>query len=414
MLALTHIKFMRTEKPSNYIRKIIGITLAILFVVIAVNYNFVELYELPNDIQLTREELAEFKVGRFGHKISGTAPCMAGEVTNANLTFTMLNVIPVRKATLSIVPERKVYVGGRVVGISVKSDGLIYSGHTELNTANGKVNTIEGSDLKIGDIIIEIDGVKVTGAGDADRIIETKAEDYGDLEVKFDRDGKIMTTTIKYVLDQDTGNRKIGLWVRDSIAGVGTLTYTRLDGRYGALGHPIADMETKVSVPVQSGKIFNCNVVGATKGKRGAPGELKGSFARSGNSVGTIDKNTDYGIFGNMANLEQVHEKDELLPIGNRSNVKPGKAKIMATVDDKRETYDIEIIKTNNQKNQSDKSMIVSVTDKRLLDKVGGIVQGMSGSPIIQNGRVVGAITHVFVNDPTKGYGIYLDWMYNE
>jgi len=406
---------MRTGKSANYIRKIIGLTLVLILVATALHYNFDDFNDLPSEIKLTREELNHFRVGNFSHKISGVMPCVAGEeVITADMTFTMFKVVPVRKATLSIVPERKVYVGGRVVGITVKSDGLIVSGNSELNTAGGKVNTLEGSDLKIGDIIVEIDGVRVTGAGCADKIIEAKTEDNGTLEVKFDRGGKEMMTTVKYVLDKDTGSRKLGLWVRDSIAGVGTLTYTRLDGRYGALGHPIADMETKVSVPVQSGRIFNCNIVGATKGKRGAPGELKGSFARSGNFVGSIDKNTNYGIFGNMTNLEQVHEKDELLPIGNRTMVKPGKAKIMATVDDKRETYDIEIIKTNNQKSQSDKSMIVSVTDKRLLDKVGGIVQGMSGSPIIQNGRIVGAITHVFVNDPTKGYGIYLDWMYNE
>ena len=206
---------------------------------------------------------------------------------------------------------------------------------------------------------------------------------------------------------------KIGLWVRDNAAGVGTLTYIRQDNlRFGALGHPVCDIDTGRVLPVSGGNVYKCNIVGYNKGTRGNPGELRGLFLRNGIEAGTLDNNNDYGVYGTIN--EQYLDLLGIKPVevGFRDVVKTGKAKILSTIDGGvPEEYDIEIIKLSNQRKCDKKSMVIRVTDKDLIEKTGGIVQGMSGSPIIQNDKIVGAVTHVFVADPTKGFGVYIDWM---
>ena len=191
-----------------------------------------------------------------------------------------------------------------------------------------------------------------------------------------------------------------------------TLTFIRQsDNRFGALGHAITDYETGVNVPVESGKIYKCSQVGITKASKNSPGELKCVFLQGINTKGTIEKNTPFGVFGNCTDVSSLADFNLTAEIGSRLTIKNGKAKLLSAVSGVLEEYDIEIIKTYYQPDSDDKSFIFRVTDKRLLDLTGGIVQGMSGSPILQNGKLVGAVTHVFVNDPTRGYGIYAKWM---
>ncbi len=198
--------------------------------------------------------------------------------------------------------------------------------------------------------------------------------------------------------------------------GVGTLTFINPNTlRFGALGHAIADADTKENFDVKSGELYKCNVIGVKMGKRGIPGEIMGLFVPGRNEQGTIDKNNDYGVFGNVFENSEFLNDDKLMPIGGRLTAKPGKAKILTTIDGNNiESFDIEIIKTNYGGGANSKSMVIRVTDEDLISRTGGIVQGMSGSPIIQDGKIVGAVTHVFVNDPKKGFGLYLDWMLNE
>ena len=215
------------------------------------------------------------------------------------------------------------------------------------------------------------------------------------------------------MFDEISKKYKLGLWIRDNAAGVGTLTFIRKDNmRFGALGHPVCDIDTGACLPVKSGNIFKCNIVGYRKGEKGKAGELKGLFLRNGSILGALDENNGYGVYGNFGNEALEAYKNELVEVASRNEVKSGKAKIRCTIDGTvPKDYDIEIVKTYFQDSKSNKSMFIRVTDKELLSKTGGIVQGMSGSPIIQNGKLVGAVTHVFVSDPTKGYGIYADWM---
>ena len=264
--------------------------------------------------------------------------------------------------------------------------------------------------IKSGDVLYKIDNNIIE---DIDQIPELLEEADGERTIlTLLRDDKEIEVEVIPELDVSTGVYKLGLWVRDDASGVGTLTFVNSkNNRFGALGHPITDYETGIEIPVQGGKIYKCNLIGITKGERGKPGELRCLFMQGNNYKGTIDTNCDYGVYGEAINLDGLIDNNLAVEVGSRMCVRPGKAKLISSVSGVREEYDIEIIKATYQPKSSDKSMVIRVTDSRLLALTGGIVQGMSGSPIIQDGKLVGAVTHVFLSDPTKGYGVYVDWM---
>ncbi len=209
-----------------------------------------------------------------------------------------------------------------------------------------------------------------------------------------------------------TNTYKLGLWVKEDAVGIGTLSFVNATTkRFGSLGHSINDSETNECIKVSGGNIYESKILGIKKGKSGKAGELIGTFNRE-NVIGTVDKNCEYGVYGFVDSVETITKNKTAVDIGGRLSAKPGKAQILTCLDgDEIKAYDIEIIKTNFQSACNEKSMVLRVTDKNLIAKTGGIVQGMSGSPIIQDGKLIGAVTHVFVNDATKGFGIYIDWM---
>lgn len=299
--------------------------------------------------------------------------------------------------------KRYVYLGGYPLGFTINCSGVVVVAISNETAVN----------LKEGDIISHINGVEVSSVLDITKVINEPNIDVKNLKLTIIRNGKIDYSSISAILDSVTGKYKLGIWIRDNSAGVGTLSYIRKDNlRFGALGHPVCDIDTGCLMPVASGNIFKCNVIGYKKGLRGDPGELRGLFLRNGSIYGSLDKNNEFGVYGNF--YEKYIEKldTKIVEVANKDEVKSGKAKIRCTIDGAEpEFYDIEIVKTYFQTEKSNKSMFIRVTDKRLLETTGGIVQGMSGSPIIQNDKLVGAVTHVFVSDPTKGYGIYADWM---
>ncbi len=204
---------------------------------------------------------------------------------------------------------------------------------------------------------------------------------------------------------------KIGLWVRDNVAGIGTLTFVNEDmSSWGALGHPISDITTGITVPVNKGELLSADIVKVVKSEVNKPGEIRGMFSVSDAVFGSVLKNDEYGIYGAyQGNLNL--DKEDLLPIATQNEIVQGPAEIITTLDDGKKAYDIEIEKVNRQNSKTDKGMLIRVTDPELLEKTGGIVQGMSGSPIIQNGKIIGAVTHVLTSDPTRGYGIFIEWM---
>ena len=331
------------------------------------------------------------------------------------IEFKLFNLIPIKKRKIRVLDSKKIYAGGMPVGLVLNSKGVIVVGASPVTTFDGEYNAEKDGVLKIGDIILEINNTEVLTTDDVSRIINKKENKDKELFVKVLRDSKEIVLETKPIYDIRSDIYRLGVWVKDDASGIGTLTFVDSNLRFGALGHPICDNDTKTIINIRDGKLYNCSVMGVNKSKGGVPGEIRGLFLEGKDEQGYIEKNNEFGVFGELSKDSSLIELTEEYEIGGRLTVKPGKAQIRCCVDGENiKMYDIEIIKTNYQNYSNDKSMVIRVTDLDLINKTGGIVQGMSGSPIIQNGRLVGAVTHVFVNDPTKGFGVYLDWMYGE
>lgn len=303
--------------------------------------------------------------------------------------------------------NEEVYLGGYPLGMTIDGDGVTVIGLNEFMAANGELCCPAlNAGIEINDVIIELDGRKIYSSA---KLSEIASFSKGkELELKYLRNGELRVTKILPIADLASGQYRLGLWTRDSSSGIGTLTYIRKNLKFGSLGHPITDAKGNI-IECNNGGIFKCSIDGIQKGRKGAAGELKGSFSFE-KRLGSIYLNNKFGAFGTFNKLPQYCK--ETIAVASPSEVTPGKAVIFCTLDDNtRKSYGIEIVKATPQGSKSDKGLVIHVTDKDLLDKTGGIVQGMSGSPIIQNGKLVGAVTHVFVNDPTRGYGIYAKWM---
>lgn len=410
-------------------RKVLGriaicltIILMTLAVIVGSQIPFSAIDKLPGNINISKqavEELnAEKPFGKFiSLKLEQINQADAKGLTDESiLNIKLFNIFTIKSLKVAM-DNVEVYACGNPVGFSLNSEGVIVIGNSGVVTEDGTVNTLEKSDIKNGDILLEIGDEKINKVTDINMIINREDNQNKELNVLLKRKDKIITTKIKPVLDSQSNSYRLGLWVKDDSSGVGTLTYIRKDNsRFGALGHAICDTDTKLPFNVNSGDMYNCTVIGLKKGLKGKPGEIKGLFIQGKNSLGTVDKNTKYGVFGRAkTETTKITDNKELLEAGGRLTAKPGKAIIRTSLDGSElKDYNIEIIKANYQNTSNEKSMVIRVTDRELLNKTGGIIQGMSGSPIIQNGRVVGAVTHVFVSDPTKGFGVYLDWMINE
>lgn len=315
------------------------------------------------------------------------------------IVFKLFGVIPIKKVGVVLSNDEDFYVGGVPIGLSISTNGAIVV---------SEENDIE-TPLKEGDIITSINGNPVEDLSSISQFLD---ENSKETEVEFLRKNKKYKTLIKTLKDENSGKLKLGLLVKDGINGVGTLTYVnKKTHEYGALGHPIVEENGGNIVPVLNGSVHECALIGINKGKKNDPGELKCVFSSWAKSKGNILSNSKFGINGTLNDLNGLVDENITAKLGGRLGVKMGKAFIVSSISGIREEYEIEIIKANYQKSADDKSIVFRVKDKRLLDLTGGIVQGMSGSPIVQDGKIIGAVTHVFLNDPTKGYAVYVDWM---
>ncbi|GEN87435.1 SpoIVB peptidase [Oceanobacillus sojae] len=307
----------------------------------------------------------------------------------------------------------KVVPGGQSIGVQLETKGVLVVGHHQVKVSEGAKSPGEAAKINVGDTIVEINGQKINHMTDIKPIVDNSGKENKKLQIKLKRGDKMIETSLQPIFDKKEKAYKIGLYIRDTAAGIGTMTfYDPKSGRYGALGHVISDMDTKKPIDIKQGSIIHSSVTAIEKGDNGLPGEKQASFQTQEKRIGNITKNTDYGIFG-ILEKEVNHEKyEEAFPVALSHEVKEGPAKILTVVDgEKIEEFDIEIISSVPQKSASTKGMVIQITDPRLLELTGGIVQGMSGSPIIQNGKIIGAVTHVFVNDPTSGYGVHIEWM---
>ena len=305
----------------------------------------------------------------------------------------------------------KLIPGGDAIGIKIQTDGLVVADTYHVPTESGEVNPAKDAGIMKGDIIVAVDDFKISTVEEyKEQLI--KSQINGVLKLTINRQGQISEIRVKPVISTD-GVVTTGLYLRDKIAGIGTLTYIDpKTSKYGALGHEIIDQDTNRLVEIHHGEIINSNVTSIRKAKAGSPGEKIADILFE-EKLGTLEKNNQFGIYGLMQ-VEQFNSKS-LMPIAYIKEVKKGKAQILTVLNGTEiETFDIEITEVNNQSHKAVKGIKYKVTDKRLLDETGGIVQGMSGSPIIQDGKIIGAVTHVLVHDSTMGYGIFIEWMLQE
>ena len=378
----------------------------------AYNIDFVKLYQLPSSIYSSFEEVESAKNDNlFGNFVSldfnkNDVKTGKNGDSESEVIFKLFGFIPIKKVTMKILPEEEVYAGGVPIGLTVYLDGAMVISASSVDVENMKVS--QNSYLKNGDVIKKIDGQEINDINDISNVLEKVNNEKTCVEIE--RNGVIKSFNLPLLKDKD-GKVKLGIWVKDDTSGIGTLTFVRKsDYGYGALGHPVTNGKSENSLEIKDGKIYNCSLVGINKGRENDPGELKCVFVQR-NDIGSIDKNTKFGIFGKLSENAPIIDQNLSYKLGGRLSVRPGSAKIISAVSGIREEYDIEIIKANFQSKSSDKSMVFRVKDKRLIALTGGIVQGMSGSPIVQDGKIIGAVTHVFLNDSSKGYGIYTDFM---
>ncbi len=327
--------------------------------------------------------------------------------------LSILGLLPLKDVSLNSIPDNiSVYPGGQPIGVKLNTKGVLVIALCDLEGLKGKVTSPASTGgIQIGDSILLINGKEIEDSEEAASIINSC--NGNEIILTIDRNGTVLEKKILPVKSKSDLTFKIGLWIRDSTAGVGTLTfYDDKTKKFAALGHPITDIDTGTILKVNSGEIVSSSIVSIRKGAKGTPGELKGIFINEDNPLGKINKNTICGITGSADKLIRNRIYSRPIKIGLRYEIKEGPAKILTTVDgEEPKEYDILIERLLPQDIPGPKSMILRITDKELLQKTGGIVQGMSGSPIIQEGKLVGAVTHVLVNKPDTGYGIYIEWM---
>ncbi|BBW95659.1 SpoIVB peptidase [Geobacillus icigianus] len=321
--------------------------------------------------------------------------------------------MPIKQVDVKVLPTLKVIPGGQSIGVKLNTVGVLVVGYHLVETDHGKQSPGEAAGIQVGDIITGINGQKIENMSDLSPFIEEAGKTGKPLHLQILRDQHAMTAKLVPLKDKHDGVYRIGLYIRDSAAGIGTMTfYDPKSKTYGALGHVISDMDTKKPIVVQNGQIMRSTVTSIEKGTSGNPGEKLARFADGEKVIGTITVNSPFGIFGKLTKPLPDGPITKPIPVALASQVKEGPAKMLTVVEnDKVEQFDVEIVSTIPQKFPATKGLVIRVTDPRLLKKTGGIVQGMSGSPIIQDGKLVGAVTHVFVNDPTSGYGVHIEWM---
>lgn len=325
--------------------------------------------------------------------------------------------IPIKKLSINTLPKMKVVPGGQSIGVKVNTDGVLVVGHHLIHSENGEKSPGELAGIRVGDRITKLNDKEIQHMDEVGDVVQAAGEGKKPLKVEIRRGDQTLVRELSPLKNKGESTFRMGLYIRDSAAGVGTLTfYDPVSKKYGALGHVISDVDTKKPIVVHDGQIIRSSVTSIDKGSNGDPGEKLASFSNQRNTLGTIEKNSSFGIFGTLTEKDlKNHVSDEALPVTLSNHVKEGPAKILTVVEgEKVEEFDIEIVSSVPQKQPATKGLVIKVTDPKLLNTTGGIVQGMSGSPIIQDGKLVGAVTHVFVNDPTSGYGCHISWMLEE
>lgn len=349
--------------------------------------------------------------GGLGDALSQPLLTFADTVETGNggsytIDVSLGHVLPLKTVKVETLDRQELCVSGEAVGIYMETDGVMIIDAGTLYDDTGLECSPAEHIVKPGDYIKEIDGRSVSSKQE---LISRLSENHGEaLTLSVLRNGESIEYSLTPQMTED-GTYKLGIWVRDNLQGVGTLTFVTEDGCFGALGHGISDMDTGKMLDLSRGLLYKAHILDVSKGSVGNPGELKGSiFYNEENLLGAIEQNEPCGIFGHV---DASEEPGLTAPVTLKQDIELGGASILCDIGDGVEEFEVEIQEISLNQKEVNKSFIIHVTDPKLLEATGGIVQGMSGAPILQNGSLVGAVTHVFVNDPTKGYGIFAETM---
>jgi len=391
--------------------------IAIILILIIIYAYVSNITNIPNSMILFQGENLNLKT-MLGITINSEEEYLAMQAStslneklseNSGKTKISLNLfgnIPLKDVNVSVLPKTTVIPIGSTIGLKLYTEGVLVVGMSEIENEK----PYEGSGIKEGDTILAVNGNEISST---EELIST-INKYGgsNIQIEYSSNGEIKQTQINPSKTEEN-EYKLGLWVRDAAAGVGTITFYEPSTKtFAALGHGIQDIDTEKLINIASGEVVTANIIDITKGEKGEPGEIRGNISQ-GTTLGKISKNTAFGIYGELENTSklQINQSQEM-EVASRDEIQTGKANIICSLEDgQRQEYEIEIQKIYKNNNENNKSMLIKVTDKELLEKTGGIIQGMSGSPIIQNGKFIGAVTHVLINDPEMGYAVFGDIM---
>ena len=393
----------------------------LIVIILIISYIYTcSIVAIPNNIVVFEGEKLSLKIPKGITLISKNDETMLtssnmgkekiDKVGNENLNLNLFGGIKLKNVNVDIIPKTKVIPLGTAIGMKLYTKGVLVVGMSQIkNENNQKTKPYENSGIEQGDMILEINNNEVKNT--VELIDEVNKSEGKEIKIKYLQNNETKETSILPV--KSDNEYKIGLWVRDAAAGVGTLSfYEPSTNSFMALGHGIVDIDTEKIIDIANGELITANILSIKKGVKGTPGEVRGTIDL-GNKIGDIDKNTKLGVYGKVTDKNYLGiENNKEMEVATRKEIKEGKAKIICQLDNEgKKMYDIEIEKIYSMNNENNKSMLIKITDEELIKKTGGIIQGMSGSPIIQDGKFVGAITNVLVNDPTHGYAIFADMM---
>lgn len=407
------------------IRKIIGVILLVFIIGIGFYKPIQDYISIPKELVLVENQLATLPVAFPVFNMSSNSEYVAidddgstvkgNEQGDAKVTISMGNT-PVKNIDVKVLKDIKVIPGGQSIGVKLNTLGVLVVGHHLVDSIEGEKSPGELAEIQVGDIITKINGKKIENMSQVTPLVQEAGEKQQPLNLEINRDKQVLQKKLTPLKAKGESSYRLGLYIRDSAAGVGTLTFYEPNSKkYGALGHVISDMDTQKPIVVNDGQIVSSLVTSIEKGSNGDPGEKLARFTNEQKVLGTISKNSPFGIFGELYDPMKNSVFDKPMPVTLSNQVKEGPAKILTVVEGEEvQEYDIEVVSSVPQKFPATKGIVIKVVDPKLLDATGGIIQGMSGSPIIQDGKVIGAVTHVFVNDPTSGYGCHIEWMLQE
>lgn len=387
----------------------------LIFILIIIYIYIIAIDAIPNQIVIFEGESVKVNsamgLGIKEEEAVTTNIEKTSDATTKTLKLNLFENIFVKDINVSVLPKTTVIPVGNIAGVKLYTDGVLVVGMSEIEGVDAKrYKPYENTGIEEGDSIISINQNTISST---DELIETVNRSEGkEIKLKYIHEEETKECSMTPVKTGDN-EYKLGLWVRDSAAGVGTVTYYEPSTKtFGALGHGITDIDTEELIHIASGEFVTTKILNIIKGENGVPGKIQGTVENQ-KDIGTISKNTKYGIYGTVKNLSALNiDTSREMEVALRKEIKTGKATILCSLDNQKvEEYEIEIEKIDTQNSYNNKSMKIKVTDERLLEKTGGIIQGMSGSPIIQNGKFVGAVTHVLVNNPQEGYAVFGDMM---